>query len=600
MGGIITNTINKDDFIFYQKLGKGEFGEVILIKHRQHSQYYAVKEINLLKVSESGVKPIMLQNELNALKRLESHPFITELNCSFIESEFCYIILDYLNGGSLRDLLSMKYSFTERQIAFLVSCIATGLAYIHSHGIIHRDIKPENIVLDCHGHPHIADFGISHVDPSYRHHTLTTDNLQDPISCRMTSGTEQYCAPECLAVPHDHGIEVDYWSLGIMTYELFFHVRPFRSRVPKVCVEYVASLRKTKSSSDDIFGSGFQTKVATDAVISPKAGNLPSPSVGRGGLSPSTLKYFDFRNIWTPNSTDKTKMKPPTTPLPLPSEGSHRSMTLKFDNEHSISFSFAAMLKRTNRVAVEGPNASASVGAGAGGGSTRVGNPSQRVPDSKSTRITHQSSGSRLIPQSSAPKLLNPVVHPPVPDSRPASTITASHNQVLSSSSSVVDDIVCPKCSDSLAISLTVPFPPPQYYVHTRRERPTTAFLSLLGMLLDIRPNHRIGHQATKCLPALLQHEWFAEQQIPVASLQAICTTSSSTAPNFGDLPAFPLNPSPLPTHLLPDRRPDKVPAPYTLKNYLPNQKLYQLRQEIGDFTFVASKYRFPVSTTQA
>lgn len=534
MGGVVNKNITSRDFNFYQKLGKGEFGEVILIKNRVNSHFYAVKEINLLKVFESGVKPFMLSNELSALKRLQAHPFITELHYSFLESNYCYIILEYLNGGTLRDLLYIKYIFNERQIAFLIGCLASGLAYIHKHGIIHRDIKPENIVLDCKGYPHIADFGISHVDSSY-------PNLNGPITCRMTSGTEQYCAPECLAAPHEHGVEVDYWSLGIMMYELFFQVRPFKSRVPKVCVRYVESLHKMKESTEE---SGFLSKSAPQQSEST---SLPSKSPS------SPLKYLC--SFWKYDSPEQMRRKPQSNTH----EVSHRSMTLKYDNDHSVSFSFAGLLNKTNRVVPIS--------------SVRVAAPSNRVVE-PSVRDDARQLSSRPVSDNSGTSSVNQAL------------VSQPQVQLLPSSS--IEDIVCPHCNDALPSSLTVPLPPAQYYIHTRRERPSPAFVSILGMLLDIRPNHRIGHSATSCRPAILDHEWFTEQQLPVPALVNLSVGNiSSTSLNFDNLPGLPLHPSPLPTHLIPDRRQLNT----SIKQLLPNKKLRQLRNEIGDFSYTSSRY---------
>jgi serine/threonine protein kinase len=536
MGGIISKSVTTNDFIFYQKLGKGEFGEVILIKNRNNFQYFAVKEINLMKVFENGVKPIMLSNELNALKRLQSHSFITELVCSFIEGNYCYIVLEYLNGGTLRDLLFMKYTFTERQVAFFVGCITSGLAYIHRHGIIHRDIKPENIVLDWKGLPHIADFGISYVEPSYPASVDGNSNSNStpaPILCRMTSGTEQYCAPECLAVPHEHGIEVDYWSLGIMMYELMFQMRPYKSRVPKNCVRYVEGLRKPTDSSEEIFGSGFQPKSSSQAKA-----QVPSSF---------PFKKFNLHNLWQGHSPTERKIKPAAGSHSK--EISHRSVTWKFESEHSLSFSLAAILNRSNRVAVAA-------------GSVRAANPSQRV-----------------VVESRESRLSNPPLS--------VSSSTHSANQATLSFSQPAEELVCPSCSDTLPLSLAVPLPPPQYYVHAKREKPSPAFFSLLGMLLDVRANHRIGHEATVCRPAILDHSWFAEQDLPISTLKTMCFEDSTTPFNLNEIPGIPLNSSTLPTHLIHDNRPPKS----LLHQLLPNQKLYKLRKEIGDFTFVSSRY---------
>ena len=99
-----------------------------------------------------------------------------------------------------------------------MACVLIGLEYMHSQGVMHRDIKPENLLLDENGYVRITDMGISRV--------WTPDNAQD------TSGTPGYMAPEVMT-RQNHGISVDYFALGVVTYEFMFGKRPYLGKSRK-------------------------------------------------------------------------------------------------------------------------------------------------------------------------------------------------------------------------------------------------------------------------------------------------------------------------------------------------------------------------------
>ena len=149
--------------------------------------------------------------EKNLLSQLH-HPFIVNMIYSFQDHDFLYLIMDLLPGGNLRYHLGIKRKFTEKQNKFLIACILVGLEYIHGENILHRDIKPENLVFDENGYLRITDFGIAK--------KYTVNNKKD------TSGTVGYLAPEVLCIKN-HNFSIDYYAVGIITYELAYGHRPY-------------------------------------------------------------------------------------------------------------------------------------------------------------------------------------------------------------------------------------------------------------------------------------------------------------------------------------------------------------------------------------
>ena len=154
-----------------------------------------------------------IKNERDLLSQL-NHPFIVNLHFSFQNTNYLYLILDLYTGGDLRYHLFHKNYFEENQTKFIISNILLGLEYCHSNLIIHRDIKPENIILDNNGYTHITDFGIA---------------MQQSKNATQVSGTPAYMAPEAL-FGKAQTIVSDYYSLGVLTFELIFGVKPYNGK----------------------------------------------------------------------------------------------------------------------------------------------------------------------------------------------------------------------------------------------------------------------------------------------------------------------------------------------------------------------------------
>ena len=202
--------MNRNSFDYLSIIGRGGFGKVWKVCHKQTKKLYAMKEMNKAKIidkkSDKSVK-----SERDLLSKL-NHPFIINMHFSFQDSDNLYLVMDLLTGGDLRYHICKKRYFTEEQSKFFISCIILGLEYCHYYNIIHRDIKPENLILDSKGYVHITDFGIAKIQVSNNH--------------KETSGTPGYMSPEVLC-GQNHTISVDYFALGVMGYEFMMGIRPY-------------------------------------------------------------------------------------------------------------------------------------------------------------------------------------------------------------------------------------------------------------------------------------------------------------------------------------------------------------------------------------
>ena len=143
------------------------------------------------------------------------HPFLATLIFSFQDKDYIYMIHDLMSGGDLRYWYTQKKIFTEKECKFLVVCIILALEYLHSNKIIHRDLKPENILFDKNGYIHLADFGIAKM--------LNNEPEEKLIH---VSGTPGYMAPETI-FKEKHSYTSDFFSLGVIMYEMMLKKRPF-------------------------------------------------------------------------------------------------------------------------------------------------------------------------------------------------------------------------------------------------------------------------------------------------------------------------------------------------------------------------------------
>ncbi|KAF1575769.1 cGMP-dependent protein kinase 2, partial [Eudyptes moseleyi] len=192
-------------------LGVGGFGRVELVKVKNENMAFAMKCIKKKHVVDTKQQE-HIYSEKKILEQICS-PFIVKLYRTFKDSKYVYMLLEACLGGELWSLLRDRGSFDEATTKFCVGCVTEAFDYLHHTGIIYRDLKPENLILDAEGYIKLVDFGFA-------------KKIGSGQKTWTFCGTPEYVAPEVI-LSKGHDFSVDFWSLGILVYELLTGSPPF-------------------------------------------------------------------------------------------------------------------------------------------------------------------------------------------------------------------------------------------------------------------------------------------------------------------------------------------------------------------------------------
>ncbi|KAI8809279.1 kinase-like domain-containing protein [Cladochytrium replicatum] len=270
-----------DDFTTVKVIGKGAFGEVRLAQKVDTGKIYAMKT---LRKSEMVKKDQLahVKAERDVLAESVNTPWVVQLYYSFQDSQYLYLIMEFLPGGDLMTMLIKEDTFSEDVTRFYMAECIMAIESVHDLGFVHRDIKPDNLLIDKDGHIKLSDFGLStgfhktH-DSAYYQRLMetstngmkeigTTKNIDLTFSRRdriatwkknrralafSTVGTPDYIAPEVF-LQKGYGKECDWWSLGAIMFECLVGYPPFCSDSTHETYRKIVNWREHLYIPDDV------------------------------------------------------------------------------------------------------------------------------------------------------------------------------------------------------------------------------------------------------------------------------------------------------------------------------------------------------------
>ncbi|KAM9118396.1 citron Rho-interacting kinase isoform 3-T5 [Pangshura tecta] len=251
------------DFEVKSLVGSGHFAEVQVVREKVTGDVYAMKVMS--KESLLAREHVsFFEAELSILSR-SSGTWIPQLHYAFQDKKNLYLVMEYQPGGDLLSLLNRyEDQLDERMVQFYLAELVLAIHSVHQMGYVHRDIKPENVLIDRLGHIKLVDFG-----------SAAKMTANKTVNARLPVGTPDYMAPEMLTVLNgdgkaSHGPECDWWSLGIIAYDMIYGKSPFTEGTSTKTFNNIMNFQRFLKFPEDVKVSNEFLDLVQSLLCGPK------------------------------------------------------------------------------------------------------------------------------------------------------------------------------------------------------------------------------------------------------------------------------------------------------------------------------------------
>eukprot|EP00475_Leptophrys_vorax_P043198 TRINITY_DN8236_c0_g1_i1.p1 TRINITY_DN8236_c0_g1~~TRINITY_DN8236_c0_g1_i1.p1 ORF type:complete len:611 (-),score=148.15 TRINITY_DN8236_c0_g1_i1:36-1868(-) len=244
----VKDMTDPNDYDFMNILGAGSYGKVIRVRDKKNpTVHYAMKIMD-----KKQIRNIHGNSHLSRVKRERKylreignrHPYLMSMIGEINTRNRVYMLLTLCRGGDLGEFLDRHGPVSEQTAKILIAELLLALAKLHAHWLVHRDVRPHNIMIDDDGHIRLSDLGIA---------GRISRTPGSPMQMHSTViGATGYKAPEMLAQKEGYDFSVDYWSVGIVFYELLFNRHPFKEVQRKARKKYKESYNPSDYTKDKI------------------------------------------------------------------------------------------------------------------------------------------------------------------------------------------------------------------------------------------------------------------------------------------------------------------------------------------------------------